>query len=163
MTIEANDFRHVLGHFATGVTILTASGSKGPIGMACNSFPSVSVDPPLVAVSPAKTSETWPHIRNTERFVVNLMAREHADLVRTFARKDADRFAATGHHLRSCGPALDGVLGWIECELEAEHDAGDHWIAVARVVALEANPDREPLVFYRSGYGSFLIATTSAE
>jgi 3-hydroxy-9,10-secoandrosta-1,3,5(10)-triene-9,17-dione monooxygenase reductase component len=153
--IEPADFRHVLGHYPTGVAVVTAAGPEGPVGMACNSFTAVSLDPPLVAVCPAKSSETWPQIRAAERFTINLMNRDHGAVVREFARKGADRFAAVSHHLRDCGPALDEALGWIGCELQAEHDAGDHTIALGRVLALEARADREPLVFFRGAYGTF--------
>jgi flavin reductase (DIM6/NTAB) family NADH-FMN oxidoreductase RutF len=153
--IEAEQFRHVLGHYPTGVAVVTAARPDGPVGMACNSFTSVSLSPPLIAVCPAKSSETWPEIRAAERFLVNLMNRDHEGVVREFARKGADRFASVSHQLRDCGPALDEALAWIECKLHAEYDAGDHTIALGRVVGLQAREDLEPLVFFRGGYGTF--------
>jgi 3-hydroxy-9,10-secoandrosta-1,3,5(10)-triene-9,17-dione monooxygenase reductase component len=153
--VDRNDYRRVLGCYATGVTVLTAQRPEGPVGMACNSLTSVSLDPPLIAVCPAKTSKTWPAIRDVGRFVANVMAADHAEHVRTFARTCEDRFAATRWHRRGCGPALDEALAWIECELLDEHDAGDHTIAVARVVALDGPRDADPLVFFRSRYGTF--------
>lgn len=153
--IEPDDFRHVLGHFPTGVAVLTADRPEGPVGMACNSLTSVSLEPPLVAVCPAKTSETWPEIRMAGRFLINLIPRQQETTVLAFARKGLDRFAAVSFHPRRCGPALDDALAWIECVIEAEHEAGDHTIVLARVAALEAREDVEPLVFFRGRYGTF--------
>jgi 3-hydroxy-9,10-secoandrosta-1,3,5(10)-triene-9,17-dione monooxygenase reductase component len=153
--IAHSHYRRVLGCYATGVSVLTAQLPDGPVGMACNSLTSVSLDPPLIAVCPAKTSETWPAIRGSGCFVANVMAVHHAARVRVFARKGPDRFAAVAWHPRSCGPALDDALAWIECEMVDEHDDGDHTIAVARVVALEGPRDADPLVFFRSRYGTF--------
>lgn len=156
--IEADDFRHVLGHFPTGVAVLSAEHSGNPVGMACNSLTSVSLEPPLVAVCPAKSSETWPEIRDAGRFLINLMPREHEPTVIAFARKGTDRFASVPYHHRRCGPALDDALAWIECSIDAEHEAGDHTIVIARVLALEAREGPEPLVFFRGRYGTFVGA-----
>jgi 3-hydroxy-9,10-secoandrosta-1,3,5(10)-triene-9,17-dione monooxygenase reductase component len=158
VAIEADDFRHVLGHFPTGVAVLTAQRPDGPVGMACNSLTSVSLAPPLVAVCPAKSSETWPEIRETGRFLINLMHRDHAETVLGFARKGSDRFAGVPYHQRAAGPALDEALAWIECAIVAEHDAGDHKIVVARALDLQARGDLEPLVFFRGRYGTFAAA-----
>ena len=83
------------------------------------------------------------------------MAGHHEDVVRRFGAKDADRFTDVQIEHRSAGPALPDAVAWIECTIDAEHEAGDHTIVVARVVALEATPEVEPLVFFRGGYGSF--------
>lgn len=153
--IEQADFRHVLGHYATGVAVITADWTSGPVGMACNSLTSVSLDPPLISFCPGKTSETWPQLRGAGRFVVNVMHRDHGELARRFALKGTDRFAGVAHHQRRCGPALDDALAWVDCVLDAEHDAGDHTIVVGRVVGLEAESELEPLVFFRGRYGTF--------
>ena len=152
---DPHHYRRVLGYYATGVSVLTAQGPEGPVGMACNSLTSVSLDPPLIAVCPAKTSETWPAIRDTGRFVANVMAADDVARVLAFAKKGRDRFAEVAWHPRDCGPALDDALAWIECVVVDEHDAGDHTIAVAQVVALDAPRDADPLVFFRSRYGTF--------
>jgi flavin reductase (DIM6/NTAB) family NADH-FMN oxidoreductase RutF len=149
-------FRHVLGHLPTGVTIVTAHGPDGPAGMAANSVTSVSLDPPLILVCPAKSSTTWPSIRAAGRFCVNVMAGHHEDLCRRFARRGTDRFAGISWTDRPTGPALDDAVAWIECDVRDEHDAGDHTIVVAGVVAIEAASDAEPLVFFRGRYGTFL-------
>jgi 3-hydroxy-9,10-secoandrosta-1,3,5(10)-triene-9,17-dione monooxygenase reductase component len=153
--VSPERFRFGLGHLPTGVTVLTAYSDRGPVGMAANSITSVSLDPPLILVCPAKSSESWPAIRGAERFCANVMARHHEGLVRQFARKGIDRFAGVDWHERSCGPALDGAVAWIQCRLEGEHDAGDHTIAVASVEEIDADRKAIPLVFFRGRYGAF--------
>jgi 3-hydroxy-9,10-secoandrosta-1,3,5(10)-triene-9,17-dione monooxygenase reductase component len=156
MEISGEAFRHVLGHLPTGVTVITAHGDDGPTGMAANSVTSVSLDPPLILFCPAKTSETWPGIRDAGRFCVNIMAGHHEETTRRFARKNIDRFDGVAYSERDTGPALDDAVAWIECTLRQEHDAGDHTIVVADVRAIEAAPDGAPLVFFRGRYGTFL-------
>ena len=155
--ITGDEFRRVLGHLPTGVTVITAYTPDGPTGMAANSVTSVSLDPPLVLVCPAKSSETWPAIREQRRFCVNVMAGHHEEVSRQFARKDADRFAGVPWHERPSGPALDDAVAWIGCELRDEHDAGDHMIVVASVDEIEAASDTVPLVFFRGRYGTFTV------
>jgi flavin reductase (DIM6/NTAB) family NADH-FMN oxidoreductase RutF len=155
MWIEPAIFRTVLGHLPTGVTVITADGADGPVGMACNSVSSVSLDPPLISLCPARTSETWPALRDSGRFCVNVMADYHEETTRAFARKGVDRFAGIAHHARAGGPALDDAVAWLDCQIRAEHEAGDHFIVVAEVVALEARPGVAPLVFFRGDYGTF--------
>ena len=153
--IDSTRLRHVLGHLPTGVSVIAASTNEGPAGMAANSVASVSLDPPLILFCPGKSSETWPAIRAAGRFCVNVMASQHAEITRRFARRGVDRFADVDYHERSTGPGLTDALAWIDCRSEAEHDAGDHTIVVARVLAIEASPSGEPLVFFRGRYGSF--------
>jgi 3-hydroxy-9,10-secoandrosta-1,3,5(10)-triene-9,17-dione monooxygenase reductase component len=148
-------FRLVLGHLPTGVTVLTASGPDGPTGMAANSVTSVSLEPPLILVCPAKTSSTWRDIRAARRFCVNVLARDHEALCRQFAKKGADRFAGVRYHKRMVVPSLDEAVAWLDCEISHEHDAGDHTIVVARVAAVDAAEAGTPLVFFRGSYGTF--------
>jgi 3-hydroxy-9,10-secoandrosta-1,3,5(10)-triene-9,17-dione monooxygenase reductase component len=155
VAVEADHFRHVLGHFPTGVAVLTAGRAEGQVGMACNSLTSVSLDPPLISICPARTSETWPEIRAAGQFLINLMRHGQDETVAKFARKGIDRFAAVPFHERRCGPALDDAMAWIECVIEAEHDAGDHTLVIARVLRLELGDVGDPLVFFRGRYGTF--------
>lgn len=149
------EYRRVLGHLPTGVVAITADHPDGPVGMACNSFTSVSMSPPLVSFCPAHSSVSWPLIRSVGRFCVNVMAIHHEPVSRQFARSGADKFGGLGYHARPGGPALDDSLAWIDCEIEAEHEAGDHLIVVGRVRAFQAQPDVSPLVFWRGVYGGF--------
>jgi 3-hydroxy-9,10-secoandrosta-1,3,5(10)-triene-9,17-dione monooxygenase reductase component len=153
--ISQRQFRDVLGHLPTGVTVVTAYTPDGPTGMAANSVTSVSLDPALILFCPGKSSTTWPAIRNSHEFCVNVMAGHHEAVTRQFALKGADRFAGIDYVDRSTGPGLCDAVAWIECRLRNEHDAGDHTIVVAEVVAIEASADVAPLVFFRGRYGTF--------
>jgi flavin reductase (DIM6/NTAB) family NADH-FMN oxidoreductase RutF len=146
--------REVLGHFATGITVVTADTDDGPIGFTCQSFSSLSLDPPLVAFAPARTSHTWPQLRAIGRFCVNVLAEGQDDVSRNFARSGGDKFAGVSWTRSPHGsPVLDGVVAWIDGELWAEYDGGDHTIVVARVLDLGADPDRRPLLYHRGAYG----------
>jgi 3-hydroxy-9,10-secoandrosta-1,3,5(10)-triene-9,17-dione monooxygenase reductase component len=160
LDIDPRRFRDVLGHLPTGVTVIASNGPDGPVGMAANSVTSVSLDPPMILFCPAKSSTTWPDLRATGAFCVNVLAGHHEELTRQFAAKDADRFAGVDYTRRETGPALADAVAWVECRLRDEHDAGDHTIVVAEVVAIEAAEasDLEPLVFFRGRYGSFRTA-----
>jgi len=160
--IDPAEFRRVFSHLPTGVSVLTAHGAGGPLGMAVNSVTSVSLEPPLVLFCPARSSTTWPAIRATGAFCINVLAGDQEAVARAFAARGGDRFAGVRGAERPTGLALDGALAWIECRIEDEHDAGDHTIIVARVVAIEGAADvSDPLVFFRGAYGSFVDATTS--
>jgi flavin reductase (DIM6/NTAB) family NADH-FMN oxidoreductase RutF len=152
--VDPRLMRDVLGHFASGVTVLTAQTPDGPIGFTCQSFSSLSLDPPLVAFAPARTSRTWPRLRDIGRFCVNVLAEEQHDVSQNFARSGADKFAGVPWTASPHGsPVLDGVIAWIDGELWAEYDGGDHTIVVARVLDLGASADRRPLLFHRGAYG----------
>lgn len=156
MHIDPSRFREVLGHLPTGVTIITAYGLDGPFGMAANSVTSVSLQPPLVLLCPAKSSTTWPSIRRAQTFCVNVLASQHGELSRQFSRKDADRFAGVACSEHSSGPALTDAVAWLDCEIRDEHDAGDHTIVVASVLGMEANAIAAPLIFFKGKYGTFV-------
>ena len=149
-------FRQVLGHLPTGVTVITAHHAEGPVAMSANSVTSVSLEPPLILFCPAKSSTTWPRIRQSGRFCVNIFGAQHEEISRRFAARGVDRFAGVAWHSRPAGPALDDAVAWIECTIDAEHEAGDHLIVVGAVDRLDVREDGgEPLVFFRGRYGSF--------
>jgi flavin reductase (DIM6/NTAB) family NADH-FMN oxidoreductase RutF len=156
-TIEAARFRQVLGHYPTGVTVITALEDGRPYGLAANSFTSISLDPPLVSFCAAHTSTTWPHIRQAGHFCVNVLGEEQEELCRLFAVTGGDKFAGIGWKRASTGaPIIDDVVAWLDCTIEAQHEAGDHVIVVGRVHELGlAHHEGRPLVFFRGGYGRF--------
>jgi 3-hydroxy-9,10-secoandrosta-1,3,5(10)-triene-9,17-dione monooxygenase reductase component len=134
--------------------VVTATAAEGPVGFTCQSFSSLSLEPPLVAFAPARTSTTWPLLRDAGRFCVNVLAEEQSELSRQFARSGTDKFAGVSWSPSPYGcPVLDGVVAWIDSELWAEYDGGDHTIAVARVLDLGADASRTPLLFHRGSYG----------
>jgi 3-hydroxy-9,10-secoandrosta-1,3,5(10)-triene-9,17-dione monooxygenase reductase component len=152
--VDRQAMREVLGHFASGVTVVTAVTDAGPTGFTCQSFSSLSLDPPLIAFAPSKTSRTWPALRAIGRFCVNVLAEGQDDVSQNFARSGADKFAGVPWTPSSHGsPVLDDVVAWIDGQLWAEYDGGDHTIVVARVLDLGADPARRPLLFHRGTYG----------
>jgi 3-hydroxy-9,10-secoandrosta-1,3,5(10)-triene-9,17-dione monooxygenase reductase component len=150
--LTSERFRHLLGHFATGVTVVTGHCANGPAGMCANSLASLSLDPPLILFCPARSSSTWRLLRDAGSFCVNILASEHEGLARRFARRGEDRFAGVSVINRPSGPALAGALAWIDCELRTEHDGGDHTIVVAEVVAAETALGATPLIFFLGRY-----------
>lgn len=136
--------------------MVTGLAGGEPLGLAVNSFTSVSLEPALVAFCVAKRSQTWPKLRATGTFCVNILAEHQEALSRAFAGRPPDRFLGVGWRPgRSGAPILADVLAWIECAVDAEHDAGDHLIVVGRVRDLDVVGEGRPLVFYRGGYGRF--------
>jgi 3-hydroxy-9,10-secoandrosta-1,3,5(10)-triene-9,17-dione monooxygenase reductase component len=149
-------FRQVLGHFATGVTVVTCVSGGHPLGLSVNSFTSVSLEPPLVAFCVTRSSATWPRMRDAGAFCVNVLAEDQEDMSRTFAARGPDRFLGVGWWPAPSGaPVLAGVLAWVDCTVEAEHPAGDHVIVVGRVAGMGLSREGRPLLFYRGGYGRF--------
>lgn len=153
--IPALAFRRTLGHLPTGVTVITAHGPDGPIGMAANSVTSLSLQPPMILFCPANSSKTWPALRDVGTFCVNVMSGHHEAVTRQFAARGVDRFQGVSWTPRPAGPGLADAVAWIECKLHHEHAAGDHIIAIASVLAVEAVSDRSPLVFFQGRYGCF--------
>jgi flavin reductase (DIM6/NTAB) family NADH-FMN oxidoreductase RutF len=161
-SFDAARYRQVLGHFCTGVTIVTAfehdpEGHGAPAGFSAQSFTSVSLDPPLVAMCPGSAILSWPSIRDAGVFCANILAHDQEALCRRFATRGVDKFQGIGWRPSHAtgSPVLDGVLAWIDARIEAIHQAGDHLIVVGRVVDLEVNREASPLLFYRGGYGRF--------
>jgi 3-hydroxy-9,10-secoandrosta-1,3,5(10)-triene-9,17-dione monooxygenase reductase component len=151
-------FRTVLGHFATGITLITAMDGDEPVGMACNSFTSVSLEPQLALFCAAKSSSTWPRIQGAQKWAANILAEDGEQVCRLFAEKGADRFAHIAYTAgRTGAPILEASIAFVDCETIAEHDAGDHLIVVGRVVELGYAPAGKPLLFYRGGYGRFEV------
>ncbi|PSM42909.1 flavin reductase [Streptomyces dioscori] len=145
--------RDVLGHFASGVTVITADGPRGPVGFTCQSFASLSLDPLLVSFAPARTSGTWPLVRNAGAFAVNVLAADQSEVSAAFARRGTDRFRdVTWSRDLAGAPLLAGTCAWISCTVWDEYDGGDHTLVVGRVTAFGADEAAEPLVFHRGRY-----------
>lgn len=152
-------FRQVLGHFPTGVTVITAMHEGSPVGLAVGSFASLSLNPPLVLFCPGNQSSSWPKIREAGVFCVNVLGADQEHVCRVFASKEPDKFATIGWKPTAVtgSPHIQGVLAWIDCEIETVYPGGDHDIVVGRVRDLDANDEHGPLVFYRGGYGRFEV------
>jgi flavin reductase (DIM6/NTAB) family NADH-FMN oxidoreductase RutF len=155
--VDSARYRQVLGHFPTGVTVITAAGENGPAGMCVGSFSSVSLDPPLVAFFAGKRSTSYPSIQAAGHYCVNILGDDQEEEARVFAGKADDKFAGIGWRpsVATGAPVLHDVLAWIDCRIDAVHEAGDHWIVVGRVLDLEIGHEGGPLVFFRGGFGRY--------
>jgi 3-hydroxy-9,10-secoandrosta-1,3,5(10)-triene-9,17-dione monooxygenase reductase component len=149
-------FRDALGHFCTGVTVVSATSDSGPVGFACQAFSAVSLEPPLVLFCPTRTSGTWPVIAAAGRFCVNVLSRDQASVSAVFgSRGAADRFEGVRWAPSAAGtPVLLDALTWVEAVVETVHEAGDHYVVFGRVVAVGASNDTRPLLFHRGQYTS---------
>jgi 3-hydroxy-9,10-secoandrosta-1,3,5(10)-triene-9,17-dione monooxygenase reductase component len=154
----ARRFRDVLGRFASGVTVVTSMSGGAPVGMTCQSFSSVSLNPPLVMFIPARTSRAWPAIQRSGKFCVNFLAHGQEDLSNTMASRGVDKFAdvAWSPSRETGSPLLDGTLAYVDCQIHTVHEAGDHYVVIGRVLDLEmSNPDSDtdqPLLFFEGKY-----------
>jgi 3-hydroxy-9,10-secoandrosta-1,3,5(10)-triene-9,17-dione monooxygenase reductase component len=155
---EQQEFRTVLGHFATGVAVAAAVCEGRPAGLTVQSFCSLSLEPPLILLCASLSSTSWPRIEAGGKLCVNLLAEDQVAIARQLAQSGGEKFGAlpwspapfTG------SPVLGGVLAWVDCQIHAIHPGGDHKVAVCRVLGLGARTDRRPLIYYRSGFERML-------
>jgi 3-hydroxy-9,10-secoandrosta-1,3,5(10)-triene-9,17-dione monooxygenase reductase component len=159
MSIDPSEYRRVLGHFPTGVTVVTGADETGAAGMAIGSFASVSLDPPLVMFCPGNTSASWLRIKETGSFCVNVLGEDQKDVCGVFAGKADDKFEGIDWTTATTGsPVIPGSLAVIDCEIHAILDGGDHDIVVGLVTSLSTADDageRGPLLFFQGGYGRY--------
>lgn len=150
---KARLFRDVLGQYGSGVTVVTTISGGQPIGLTCQSFTSVSLDPPLVAFLPTKQSRAFSAIQRAGHFCVNFLSADQADVSNQMAGRSDDKFAGIGWQPSASGSALlDGVIGYVDCTVHAVHEAGDHYIVIGKVVDLDVGVDADPLLYFRAGY-----------
>jgi 3-hydroxy-9,10-secoandrosta-1,3,5(10)-triene-9,17-dione monooxygenase reductase component len=153
--VEPDRFRTVMGHFATGVAVVTVDAPGGPQGMTANAVASLSLDPVLVLVCFDNEARTLPEIARAKRFGVNVLAAGQEELARRFASKEDTKFADVGHSVHDGIPVLDGAIAWVGCTLERLVPGGDHTIGIGAVDAAELGaPGLEPLLWFRGGYGA---------
>ncbi len=161
---SSRELRDALGCFATGVAIVTARDRLGaPVGMTMSSFNTVSLEPPLVLFSVARTAHSLDAMQKARGFAVNILGRAQADLSKKFARPQTDKWH-TIEHSPGYGeaPILADVLAHFECKPYAQHDGGDHVIFVCEVLRFAAsNVEEDPLVFYRGRYHTLADAERS--
>lgn len=159
MSIDPNEYRRVLGHFPTGVTVVTGVDDAGPAGMAIGSFASVSLDPPLVMFCPGNTSASWLRIKETGSFCVNVLGKDQKEVCGVFAGKSDDKFAGIDWTTATTGaPVIPGSIAVIDCEIHSILDGGDHDIVVGLVTSMSTADDaaeRGPLLFFQGGYGRY--------
>ncbi|WP_370288039.1 flavin reductase family protein [Nocardioides sp.] len=154
----ARRFRDVVGCFASGITVITAMSPDGPVGMTCQSFASVSLDPPLVTFIPARTSRAWPLIQRSGRFCVNILAADQEHVSAQMATKGIDKFAGLDWEPAAVtgSPVIAGTLAHLDCTIHAVHEGGDHFVVLGRVEHLEQHADdaatTEPLLYFKGRY-----------
>jgi 3-hydroxy-9,10-secoandrosta-1,3,5(10)-triene-9,17-dione monooxygenase reductase component len=158
---DSQRFRQVLGHFATGVTVITGMHEAQPAGFACQAFAALSLEPPLVLFCPSKSSGTWPRIARIGDLGVNVLSSGQRDLARRFGVSAADKFDGVDWQPGPNGaPILAGVLTWAACSVQTVHEAGDHYLVIASVTHLGDSVAGDPLLFYR---GRFTLSVTEAD
>lgn len=147
------ELRRALAQFATGVTVVTTRAEDGePVGVTANSFASVSLDPPLMLWSLARSASSFAAFRAAQGFRVHVLAADQLEVAKRFATRGADKFT-TGRWTSLDGrpPQLDGCVAWFECTTRSQHDEGDHVIFVGRIESMGA-PGGAPLIFHDSRY-----------
>ena len=156
-TFDSRRFRETLGHFPTGVVLITAFGhDSSPVGMVVGSFTSVSLDPPLVAFFPARGSARYSRLRSSNRFCVNVLAADQEELCRRFATRGDTAFDGVSWSPSPSGtPVVEGSVAWLDCTVESAQEAGDHYLVLGRVEEMEIVNPVAPLLFYQGGYGRF--------
>lgn len=152
-TFDQRGLRDIMGVFPSGIVVITA-GAEDPIGMTCQSFISLSLDPPYVAFAPSVSSVSYPRIRDNKAFCCNILAADQEGVSANFSRRSDDKWAGVQWSVSPAGnPVLAGVLGWIDCALETENTFGDHHLVVGRVLGFQdlRAPD-EALLYHRGRY-----------
>lgn len=153
--IEPLRFREALGHYASGITVITSHIDGEPIGFTCQSFYSVSMSPPLVSFSVMSTSASYPLIRRAGRFAVNILSDEQAGISNQFARRGTDKWHGIDWRESPLGnPVIAGSLHWLDCEIHAEYPAGDHVIVIGEVKAMDLQQASatQPLLYFKGQY-----------
>lgn len=161
--LAPDEFRRALGHFATGVTVVTTWDDEGrPTGLTASAISSVSLEPPLVLACVSHKSQTYPSFRPGRSFAVNVLASDQEAIARRFASSSLtgpEKFDGVSYHRSKLGlPVLDDALAEFECTIVHAYPGGDHTIFVGQVEALDAHGDRgrEPLLYYRGRFGRLL-------
>jgi len=163
-SVDPSAYRDVLGHYPTGVTVVTAFDGEEPIGMVVGTFTSVSLDPPLVAFMPTRGSGNYARLANADSYCINVLAHDQLEVCRTMAVPREGKFAQVAWQRSEHGsPLLEGVVAHIHCTPESQIEAGDHYIVLCRVQALEVNRPVTPLLFFQGGYGGFSPAGMAAK
>jgi 3-hydroxy-9,10-secoandrosta-1,3,5(10)-triene-9,17-dione monooxygenase reductase component len=142
-----------MGNFCSGITVITSLDRDQPVGFACQSFQSLSLNPPLVSFSPSRASTTWPRIHRSGSFAVNILAEDQDEMCAKFAVSGAEKFAGVRWRSAPSGaPLIEGVLAWLDCNIVAVHPGGDHVIVVGQVESLDICSEDAPLLFFRSEF-----------
>jgi len=162
--IEPATYREVMAHYPTGVTAVTGVADDGrPTAMVVGTFSSVSLDPPLVSFMPMIGSSTFARLRTAKSYCINVLAHDQVELCRTLAVSKEDKFAGVAWKMSPYGaPMLDGAVAYVHCVPDRTIEAGDHYIELCAVTAMEVNRPVTPLLFFQGGYGGFATRSMTA-
>lgn len=154
MSVDQLEFRSVMGHFATGVTIVTTHDGAGKIsGLTANAVASVSLEPPMVLVCVDKKSDSYPMFGASKAFAINILSNGQETLSRRFAKSGGDKFTGIGFRIGVSGsPLLADTIAFLDCQVRYEFDAGDHTIYIGEAVDIAVSSDSDPLLYFRGGY-----------
>ncbi len=148
------EMRQAMGNFATGVAVVTGADDGGPVGFACQSFASVSLEPPLVLFCASHNGRAWPRIRKAGRFCVNVLGDQQTDVCDRFGSIRGRKYDGLEWDLSRWGtPALRDVLLRLHAEVHQVHAAGDHDVVIGRVLELERGSDQRPMIYFRGSFG----------
>jgi flavin reductase (DIM6/NTAB) family NADH-FMN oxidoreductase RutF len=153
MPIERNELRRVMGHFATGVTVITTLAKDGKLhGLTANAVSSLSLDPPLLIICVDKKAESYSCFEDSKVFTVNILSDDQEDLSRRFAVSGGEKFEGVAYRRGANGaPILQGALAHLECKVYAAYEGGDHTIYLGQIDEAETR-EGKPLLFFRGGY-----------
>lgn len=151
--MDLQELRRVMGHFATGVTVVTTKDKAGtPFGLTANAFTSLSLNPPLVLICIDKAVQCYSCFEESKFFAVNVLSEDQEEISRRFATKGIEKFSGIKWHKSENGVVLlDGAIGYIECKIVHSYDGGDHTIYVGEVIHAIGSGDR-PLIFFKGRY-----------
>jgi flavin reductase (DIM6/NTAB) family NADH-FMN oxidoreductase RutF len=165
LSVDPAELRSVLGHFPSGVVVVTGMTEAGCVGLTVQSFTALSMEPPLVLLSIARTSKSWPAIKAAGLIGINILGESHADLALAFARSGGSKFDSCNWRPgRATGsPVIADAIAWIEAEIWQLYDGGDHEIVAARIVDLGATEgDCPPLLFFQSKFARLAVGSGAA-
>jgi flavin reductase (DIM6/NTAB) family NADH-FMN oxidoreductase RutF len=166
VSFDTAAFKEAMSTFATGVTIVAGIEDGRPVGFSCQSFVSLSLDPPFIALAPARTSTSWPRIAKAGSFCVNVLGDHQRELCTRFAVSGGDKFDGVewSPAPETGAPLIAGSLAWVDCAVELVHDAGDHELIIGRVLDLDLGVgEGNPLVFFRSNFATVSGRTRAEE
>lgn len=154
-SIAPAHFREALGHYASGITVISSLVDGHPVGFTCQSFHSVSMSPPLVSFSVMASSASYPKIRQAGSFAVNILSADQINVSNKFAQRGLDKWQDTDWQTSALGnPFIAGCLYWIDCDIYAEHVAGDHLIVIGHVKQFHSlqTTAAQPLIYFKGQY-----------
>jgi 3-hydroxy-9,10-secoandrosta-1,3,5(10)-triene-9,17-dione monooxygenase reductase component len=161
MAISSEHFRSVLGHFASGLTVISSMVRTEPVGLVVQSFCSLSLDPPMVLFCPSKSSTSWPMVAAVGSYCISVLSEGQEAHSRSLGQTGPEKFASVPYDRapHTGSPRLLGAAAWLDCSTRDVHDGGDHLVVLADVHGLGSGPGERPLAFWRGGYARIAVGS----